>query len=102
MGYGCSYSTKEFLRGYLHYSQTQRPHPSELSPVFHGTYYSAVEIRQGCREQIDLDRHASDVEVIKAWLLLESAHSEFLASQEKTDHFIEVPAGSSLQTQLFD
>lgn len=69
---------------------------------FMARYYSAVEIRQGCREQIDLDRHASDVEVIKAWLLLESAHSEFLASQEKTDHFIEVPAGSSLQTQLFD
>ncbi len=69
---------------------------------FMARYYSAVEIRQGWREQIDLERDASDVEIIKAWLLLESAHCEFWASQEQTDHAIEVPQQSNLSSQLFD
>jgi len=68
---------------------------------FMARYYASVEIRQGWREQIDLERDASDIDIIKAWLLLESAHSEFWASQEQTDHAIEVPQQSDLPSQLF-
>jgi len=44
---------------------------------FMARYYQAVEIRHGQKDAIVLDQTATDGDIIRAWLLLESAGSEY-------------------------